>query len=50
MIESKGLCCNVFDYNHFVVRVLITIKNMQWARSIKKQGERERAEISLFTN
>lgn len=34
----------------FVVRVLITIKNRQEARSIKKQGERDEAEISLFTN
>ena len=34
----------------FVVRVLITIKNRQEARSIKKQGERERAEICLLTN
>lgn len=34
----------------FVVRVLITIKKMQWARSIKKQGERGEAEISLLTN
>ena len=30
--------------------VMITIKKMQWARSIKKQGERGEAEISLFTD
>ena len=35
---------------NFVVRVLVTIKKMQEARSIKKQGERGEAEICLLTN
>ena len=42
--------CNHFYYNYSVVRVLVTIKKMQEARSIKKQGERGEAEISLLTN
>lgn len=50
MIEVKGFVVMFLITFNFVVRVLITIKKMQWARSIKKQGERDEAEICLFTN
>jgi hypothetical protein len=50
MIEVKGFVVMFLITIIFVVMVLVTIKKMQWARSIKKQGERGEAEISPFTN
>lgn len=41
---------NLPVYNYFWVRVAIAFKKRQWVRSIKKQEERERAEICLLTN
>lgn len=35
---------------NFVVKILVTIKNRQEARSIKKQGWGGEAEISPLTN
>lgn len=50
MIEVKGFVVMFLFTFNFVVRGLVTIKNMQGARSIKKQEQSREAEISLLTN
>lgn len=42
--------CNKISYNYLDVMALVTIKNRQRVRSIKKQGYLWMVSVCLFTN